>query len=303
MTVRQYAIIGAGAVGGFYGACLQQAGHAVHFLLRRDYPHVVTHGLKIESADGDFALPTVNAYAKPEAMPVCDVVIVALKATRNVLLSQLLPPLLGPQTVVLLLQNGLNAEIQIANQFPETQILGGLCFICANKTGPGQIRHLDYKSITIAAYGDAYKPQGVTPAMTAIAEDFQQAGVPIQLAEDLLQARWQKLVWNIPFNGLSVVLDAMTDAMMTNPATRTLATTLMQEVQQGAAACDRNISDAFVQRMLSHTEQMKPYRTSMKLDYDAKRPLEVEAILGEPLRLAQTFGASLPRIEMLYQQL
>jgi len=124
------------------------------------------------------------------------------------------------------------------------------------------------------------------------------------LAEDLLTARWKKLVWNIPFNGLSVVLGAATDEMIANKHTRALAEVLMNEVLLGAQAVhQRRISPGFVQEMLAATAKMKPYRTSMKLDYDAGRPLEVEAIFGTPLRLAQQAGASVPHLEMLYQQL
>jgi 2-dehydropantoate 2-reductase len=153
--------------------------------------------------------------------------------------------------------------------------------------------------------------------MQQVAADFERAGIPIELSTDLFLARWKKLVWNIPFNGLSVVLDATTQQMMADESIRSLAEQLMQEVVAGATACtawatlqvgiqkadDRQIPPAFIQTMLDYTIQMKPYRTSMKIDYDEQRPLEVEAIFGNPLRMTRQAGVQLPRIQMLYQQL
>ncbi len=303
MSNRSYAIFGTGAVGGYYGACLQRAGLDVHFLLRSDYEHVSKHGLIVESTDGDFTLPQVHAYGDVSEMPRCDVVAVTLKTTQNHLLPQLLPAVVKDDGVVLVLQNGLGIEEEVARIVGSERVIGGLCFLCSNKVGAGHIHHLDYKEIKLGEYAPDYRPGGITERMQQIADDFERAGIPIQVAEDLLLARWQKLVWNIPYNGLSVVLDATTDELMAGVHARSLVEQLMREVVAGAAKCDRNIPDSFIEQMLDHTVKMKPYRTSMKIDYDERRPLEVEAIFGNPLRAAQTAGADLPQITMLYQQL
>lgn len=298
-----YAVLGTGALGGFYGARLQQIGSEVHFLLHSDYEQVSQHGLRIESPDGNFTLPQVYAYRDVAEMPRCDVVMVALKTTQNHLLSRLLPSVVKEDGAVLVLQNGLGIEPAVAEIVGDDRVIGGLCFLCSNKIAPGHIHHLDYKKITLGEYRSNYAPAGISDRMQQIAQDFEQAGIPIELAEDLLTARWKKLVWNIPFNGLSVVLDAETDAMMADAAVRSIAQALMQEVLQGATACGRAINSNFIDAMLDHTAQMKPYRTSMKLDYDSGRPLELEAIFGNPLRMAAQNGVELSRIGMLYRQL
>jgi 2-dehydropantoate 2-reductase len=300
---RSYTIIGTGAVGGFYGACLQRAGFEVHFLVNSDYEHVRQHGLVIESKEGDFTLPKVRAYRDVREIPATDVVIIALKATQNYLLASLLPPLVRDNSVVLVLQNGLGVEEGIAKIAGNATIIGGLCFLCSNKVGPGHIRHIDYKAITLAKYAEGYQACGITKEMVHLAHDFKEANVPITLAEDLWIARWKKLVWNIPYNGLSVVLDATTQELMANLDSRTLVEQLMEEVSLGARTSDRSIPEPFIQEMLDHTEKMEPYKTSMKVDYDERRPMEVEAILGNPLRSAQSRGIELPQISMLYQQL
>ncbi|MGC9503701.1 putative 2-dehydropantoate 2-reductase [Baaleninema sp.] len=303
MAERRYAILGTGAIGGFYGACLQRAGFDVRFLLRSDYETVRREGLTIESVGGDFRLPRVNAYRDVAEMPKCDGVVVALKTTQNHLLPKLLPSVLADDGVVLVLQNGLGIEDEVADIVGGDRVVGGMCFICSNKVGPGRVRHLDYGPIALADYTPGYEPLGITPRLEAIERDFQTAGIEIQLHEDLLLARWKKLVWNIPFNGLSVVLDAKTDRLIFDGDSRQAVESLMAEVVRGAAACDREIPEAFVSNMLVTTEKMKPYLTSMKLDYDGGRPLEVEAIVGNPLRMAAEAGASLPKIELLYHQL
>lgn len=306
---RTYAVLGTGALGGFYGARLQRAGLPVHFLLHSDYEQVRQQGLVVESPDGDFVLPQVHAYREVSEMPACDVVIVSLKTTQNHLLPQLLPSIVKPEGVVLVLQNGLGVETEVAALVGDDRVMGGLCFLCSNKIAPGHICHLDYKQITLGDYAPDYTPCGVTERLQQVAHDFEQAGIPIERSPDLFLARWKKLVWNIPFNGLSVILDTTTDRMMRDPHIRLLAEHLMQEVQLACSSCvqssnpERQIPQAFITTMLDYTAQMQPYRTSMKIDYDQRRPLELEAIIGNPLRMAQQAGVDLPRIQMLYQQL
>lgn len=300
---RNYAILGTGALGGFYGARLQNAGLDVHFLLHRDYEHVRQSGLVVESIEGDLRLPQVKAYRDVEQMPRCDVVVVALKTTQNNLLPHLLPKVVKDESVVLVLQNGLGTEAEVAQIVGSKRVMGGLCFVCSNKVGPGHICHLDYGSITLADYAPDYRACGITERMRAIASDFEQADISIDLSESLLAARWRKLVWNIPFNGLSVLLDTMTDELVANSYARSLIEHLMGEVVAGANACGCEISEEIIQNQIHETIKMKPYRTSMKIDYDERRPLEVEAIFGNPLQAAQQAGVETPQVAMLYQQL
>lgn len=292
---RRYAIIGTGALGGYYGARLQHGGCDVHFLCHGDYDHVRRHGLICESKDGDFSLPQVHAYHQARDLPDCDVVILALKTTQN----HLLPALLPAAGTILVMQNGLGNEDQVADLVGPERVMGGLAFLCSNKIGPGHIRHLDYGLVVLGEYAT----RGVSERLRAVAADFKRAGLPVQLAADLRVARWQKLVWNIPYNGLSVVLNANTDELMANPATRALVEALMREVVADARACGLSVSDSVVPEMLERTAKMTPYRTSMKIDFDERRPLEVEAIFGNPLRAAQAVGARSPLLDMLYQQL
>lgn len=303
----RYAVLGTGALGGFYGIRLQQAGCEVHFLLHRDFQQVQQRGLVLESPQGNIHLPQVNAYPSVSTMPRCQVVIVALKSIHNAVLAEWLPQVLADDGFVLVMQNGLNLEPAIAKIVGNERVMGGLCFLCSNKVGPGQIRHLDYGAVTLGDYGTKagtdYQPQGITARMQRVAADFRRAGIPVHLIEDLLLARWKKLVWNIPFNGLSVVLNAQVDALIQHPDTQALSLALMHEVVAIAASQGREIPADFVQTMLADTLKMKPYRTSMKLDYDSGRPMEITALYANPLQVARQYQVPAPRITLLYQQL
>jgi len=303
MKARSYAIIGAGAVGGLYGARLQQAGLDVKFLLHSDYEHVRQQGLRIDSPEGNIRLRKVAAFNDARKMPPCDVVVVSLKATANPMLASILPQVARPDSTVVLFQNGLGGEEKIERLVRPATVLGAQCFLCANKIGPGHIQHLDYGSITLGLFTRNGQKGGIVPVMRAIASDFETSGTRVKLAEDLILARWKKLVWNIPFNGLSVVLNADTKEIMCNKQTRELAIELMRETVGGAGAVGRKIPAAFVNQTVRNTDRMTPYKTSMMLDHERKQPMEVEAIYGEPLRVAARHGVRMPQVKMLYDLL
>jgi 2-dehydropantoate 2-reductase len=159
--IDSIAIVGAGAVGGYYGARLAQHGRVVHFLLRSDYTAVKQHGLEIKSCDGDFFLPPdrLNVYDRASQMPVVDLVVVTLKTTSNHQFAELISPLLGPATCILTLQNGLGNEQSLADLFGKQRILGGLAFTCINRTRPGQIHHMDHGTIRLGEFSSGPTPR------------------------------------------------------------------------------------------------------------------------------------------------
>ena len=296
-------IIGSGAIGAFYGARLLQAGHEVHFLFHSDYEHVRAHGLRVDSVDGDMFFPEVNAYGRPEDMPRCEMVLVATKTTTNHLLEKLLRPVCAEGGVVVLMQNGLNGERAIEGLGLGVTVIGCLCFVCCNKMGPGHIAHLDFGKVEIGQYRADEQPAGITRELETAAAVFTGAGLPVQQSEDLILSRWRKLFWNIAFNGPCTVLNATTDLVVGNPATRRLASELMAEVRAGAASVGRDIPESFSNAILTTTDGMASYKPSMMLDAENGRALEVEAIYGEPLRTAAAQGVDLPMARAIYLQL
>lgn len=294
----KYGVVGTGAIGGYYGGRLANIGKDVHFLYHSEYEWVKTHGLKVYSCNGDFYLPKINAYHSTEDMPQCDVVLVALKSTQNDKLKALLTPICHKNTVVVLVQNGLGLEAELAQDFPDLSIAGGMAFICSSRVGQGEINHADYGALTVGFHQHAKME-----ILQQMKEDFDAANVPFYVIEDLNLYRWRKLVWNIPYNGLTVALDTSTDRLMQNPSSRQLVQDLMWETVLGARACGANISDDFVEKMMLSTDQMKPYSPSMKLDWDNHRKLEVRAIYSNPIQAAKAQGVHLQKVEMLEQML
>jgi len=294
----KYAVVGTGALGGFYGGMLAHAGYDVHFLFHSDYDFVCKNGLKIDSVSGNFHLHNINAYHNTDQMPKCDVVLVCLKTTNNEVLKKILPPLLHSKTCVIMVQNGLNIEADLAASFPSLSIAGAMAFICSNKIGDGHIAHLDYGKITIGSFQGENKE-----LLSQVCNDFIASNVPAEFSDNLKESRWQKLVWNIPYNGLCVVLNTTTEKLMIYPETYELVRDLMLEVIGGAKACGVQIDEGLVQVMLDSTGTMEPYAPSMKLDFDYKRPLEIGAIYSAPLAEASSKGFDMPKVKMLEQQL
>ncbi len=297
------AVIGTGALGGYYGARLAQSGAVVHALCRRDAAWIRDHGLVVESVGRGMLHARVFPYETVAAMPRCEVVIVALKTTANDQLPSLLPPVVKPGGAVLVLQNGWGIEDDAARAAPGLPVFGGLCFIGANKTGPGWVRHLDYGDILLGWHEGSGTAAEARAWLARLAAAFTDARVPVRIADDLRLARWRKLVWNIPFNGLSVLHRATTDVIMGTAVLRAEVVALMREVQVLAAADGCAIEDAFLQQMLDVTDRMNPYKTSMLLDAEAGHPLELDAIYARPLAQAERLGVPAPRIRALHQQL
>lgn len=295
------AIIGTGAVGGYYGALLAQAGEDVHFLLKSDYTHVKKHGLKVESPNGNFHLPQVNAYAHVADMPHCELVIVATKSTANSILPEIMPVLAAKPNHILILQNGIGLEKAFQELAPKSKIFGGLCFLCSNKIGPGHIRHLDYGTIKIGQYNGT-EATGLTAELKAINKILNQATIPTELSTDINKARWEKLVWNAAFNGPSLILNDTTDKLAACPQTRALLFSIMTEVIAAAQACGHDIKQDYSQYMMSLTDNMAAYNPSMKLDFEAKRPVEVKAIYWNAIELAAEFNFDMTLCRSIAQQ-
>lgn len=311
------AVVGCGAVGSYYGAMLSRAGQDVHFLLRSDYDIVRRGGVNIRSPKGDFnARP--RAARMPEQIGVCDLVLIALKTTANREFSKLLPPLVGPTTAVLTLQNGLGNEEALAKLFAPEQILGGLCFVCLNRIAPGVIQHLDHGLVMLGEF-----QRWPEPRTHDLASMFKHAGIVCKVSDNLASAHWEKLVWNIPFNGLGVASAAGLAAVLNPssgvPASRQpclttnqlldsgqwemLVREVMLEVIAAANALGHQLETALADKMIERTRTMGAYKASTILDFERGQPLELETLFLEPLRQARSANVATPRLVALCEVL
>ena len=293
------AMVGSGAMGCYYGARLAQHGHDVKFLMRADLAHVREYGLTLKSCAGDFTLPTVQAFATTAEMGPCDLVFVALKTTANTDLAQLLPPVLHPGTVIVTLQNGLGNEAHLASLHRAEQVLGGVCFVCTNRTGLGIIDHISDGDVALGEFVGAPRPR--TEQISAL---LNACLIPSRVEPSLAVVRWKKLVWNIPFNGLAITGGGITTAdILADPRLAADTRALADESVAAAAALGHPLPEGWADYQISRTSAMGPYKPSSMIDFIENRPVEVEAIWGEPVRQAIAAGANVPRMEQLYQEI
>ena len=306
-------------MGSYYGAKLAHAGHEVHFLLRSDYEAVRRNGVAIQSPQGDFKVRPRCARA-PEEIGPSQCVLIGLKTTANHLFPALLPPLVNASSAIVTLQNGLGNEDEIERLLPNEQILGGLCFVCLNRIAPGVIRHMDHGQVVLGEFR-----RWPEPRTHDIASAFRDAGVSCKVTDNLERAHWEKLVWNIPFNGLGVASAAGLDALLSGiPASQSARRTeeallpclttdtllqderweglvreLMGEVIAAAAGQGFRIESSFAEKLIGRTRTMGAYKASTILDFEKGLPLEMETLFLEPLRRAQKAGVKVPRMEAL----
>jgi 2-dehydropantoate 2-reductase len=309
------AVVGCGAVGSFYGAKLARAGHEVHFLLRSDYGAVCKKGVLIRSPEGNFRVKT-NCAKNPEEIGRSDLVLIALKSTANKVFPKLLPPLVDDHTVLLTLQNGLGNEEQLASIFPRRQIMGGLCFVCLNRLEPGIIQHIAHGMVVMGEFSGRPKQR-----TRAIAAAFRHAGIPCKISPNLAKAHWEKLVWNIPFNGLGVVGVAgyaalgsgpvfskprsvrnkclTTEKLLCDPKWSALVKQLMLEVIAVANRLKLKIPFSLADKQIERTRNMGAYKASTLLDFERGLPLELQSLFLEPLRQARLARVPTPALERL----
>lgn len=290
------AIIGAGALGCYYGARLVKAGEDVHFLARSGRAALMVKGLKVKTPTEKISVRKIQVYGSAHEIGPCDLVIIATKATANEALKTILPPLLKPDTAVLTLQNGLGVEEPVADIVGPARVLGAICYIGCMRTAPGVVDCSFPGLMTIGKFG---KPAGERTQM--IASLWRRAGVKCTAQDNLELQRWHKLVWNVPFNGLSIVSGGITtDVIIADEGLRLMARRLMEEVVEAAAKFGHVISRSFVDLQFERTAKMGGYRPSSLIDFEEGRDMEIEEIWGEPVRRAKQVGATVPRMEMLY---
>jgi 2-dehydropantoate 2-reductase len=296
-----FSIIGAGAIGGFYGTRLLRAGYRVRFFDHFCARELQARGMEVLTAGRIEPFKDLEVYDSLPNVPPSDRVIICLKTTQNKWLESHLHALTTPLGVVLTMQNGYGIEADLARAAAGVPIFGALCFVGVRKLTPTRIEHLHFGQISLAEYlAEGRSPCGQLPL---IAQELRRTQLPVEEADSLEELRWKKLLWNIPFNGLSVVLNTTVDTLSTSEPGRTMVRELMNEVRSLAVAAGHPVTESFAQALFDRTAHLKNYSTSLKSDYDQKRSMEVETMFQRPVNLAHQLGVAVPRLEFLLSQL
>ena len=296
-AVGRVAIVGAGAVGGYYGGRLSEAGEEVSFLVRSGLATWRRDGLQVESPAGSFHIREPRVFEAAGEIGPVDLVVVAWKATSNEYYEEVIAPLLHEKTTILTLQNGLGNTEQLAALFGAERILGGLCFVCINRVRTACIRHLAKGLVTIGEHDSGLEGNARLKETVSL---FQRAEIECRAVEDLVHAQWVKLVWNVPFNGLCIARGGInTKELLGQPGGEEDVRVLMGEVSSAAAALGKQVDSGVIEQQVGATREMGAYRPSSMIDYLEGCAVEVEAIWAEPLRRAEAAGARLPHWKQL----
>jgi len=287
-------IVGAGAIGSFYGAILKRAGCRVDVVLRSAADTVASDGFAISSPLGDLSFHPDQVHGPEDrAQDAPDYVVCCLKVLPDIDRVAILAPWVGAQTRIVLIENGIDIEPAIADAFPDNLLISCLAFIAVSRVRPGVIEHKAYGRLTIGGW-----PDGLGDHCRRFGALCEAGGINIEYSEHVVGARWQKSVWNSPFNPLSVLADgADTLTMLDTPGGEALVRAMMAEVMAVAAADGHPMPDSTIDEYIAGTRAMPAYRNSMALDYRNGRPMEIDAILGNVVAIAQRLDVPVPRLE------
>jgi 2-dehydropantoate 2-reductase len=296
--IKTIAIIGAGAVGTFYGGKLAKAGFNVQFQSKFMFASK-TKAMHVKSVWGDFDFP-IQVYSDINSMDKADFIIISAKSCNPqrdlIQYSTLIKKIRKQNSIILVLQNGINMEEKLGKVFPKNPILGGLAFTCINRITHEEIHHIDYGQIKIGSLQKKFEKEA-----KLITKIFLEAGIDTKYEKNLRKARYEKLLWNVPFNSLSVIGNkSSTKEIIEFKPLFDLAKKLMLEVRSIAKKENIDLKKSLIDEMLERTKKMKPYKTSMLLDFENGNTMEVESILGEIYRNGKSLKAITPHLDYTY---
>lgn len=283
------AVFGAGGVGAFYGGLLARAGHDVHFVARGAQLEALrTHGLHISSLSlGEIRVPPVPATAHAEEIGPVDLVLLCVKAHQTAGVLDDVAYLVGPGTIVMALQNGVEADELLAERFGASRIASAVVYVGATLEAPAFVRHVAAGTLVISNH-------------ERVREVLASTGLPVRISPDIARQRWHKLAWNASFNAISALTLRSSQDLLGNPQTRTLLLAMMREVLAVANAQGVALAQSDIDQLVATTEKAAAIRTSMLVDRERGRQLETDALVGVIVRKGKETGVATPIAEVLY---
>ena len=297
----RFAIFGVGAVGGYFGARLVQAGEDVVFIARGDTLQVLrSEGLRLDSVSGDLMLSSVNAIDDTSQGGVVDVVLVGVKTWQVPEVAGAIQPLLGEDTIVLPLQNGVEATAELAEVLGRDHVCCGLAKIFSFLAGPGHIRHTGIDPYI--AFGESDNRR--SGRVKKLQQVFQNAGINAEIPSDIMVALWEKFLFVVSWGGIGAISRAPIGAIRSLPRTCRLLEQAMLEIFNVARARDVNLREDIVARSMEFIDTLPPVgTTSMQRDIAEGRPSEIDAWNGAVVRFGDEAGVDVTLHKFIYDSL
>jgi len=295
------AMIGAGGIGGYYGGLLAQEGHEVTFIARGAHLRAIRqNGLQVKSVFGDFQIKPARATDDPAEVGRADLVLFCTKTYHTDEAAQLAKPLVGPQTTVLSLQNGVDALERIGPVLGSEHMIAGATWLSSAIMAPGIINQIsDFRRVVIGEIDGR-----VTPRVQAVHDAFRGTGVTTEISANIMGVLWTKLVFISAASGFGSLTRLTMAAYRSVPETRSLITTLMRETAAVAAAHQIKLDPDVVEKSMAFMDQAGPaIKASMQLDVEAGRHSELDSLIGVIGRKGRERGVPTPVADVIYGSL
>jgi 2-dehydropantoate 2-reductase len=291
-------VIGAGAIGAFYGGVLARAGCEVSAVARSDYEAVAAGGYRIESHLGDLSWkPAQLLRSSADFKGAADFLLICLKLTASTDPVALIGPALGSKTVIVFVANGIDIEAPVAAAFPQNELISGVAYAAVSREASGIVKHhSEYTRLVLGRY-----PAGTSAAAARLVELIKKGGSSAAATEDIAGARWQKCAWNTVFNPISALGGGLgAQDILGSDSSRRFVHEAIAEFSAIAAAAGHPLAADTAEKLIAGTLRMPNYVSSMGQDQLAGRPMETEALLGNVVRIAARLSVPAPRLETLY---
>ena len=289
------AVMGAGAVGGYFGGVLAKSGADITLIARGKHLEIMKEkGLLVKSYKGDFKVD-IKAASDPKEVGPVELVIFTVKTYDTEEAIRLCRPMIRENTCILSLQNGVDNDEKIAKEVGWEKVICGVAYIGVSVEKPGVICHSAAGKIALGELDGR-----ITHRIRKIAEMFSVAGIPCEISKDIIKLKWKKLVWNAAFNALTTITKASVAEVLSDAKLMEIAAAAMREVIEVAQKKGIDIDDAAIQDALTLSKNVGDFKTSMLQDFESGRKTEVEALNGIVLRKGREVNVKTPVNQCLY---
>ena len=293
------AVMGSGAVGGYFGAKLAAAGNQVAFIARGEHLAALqASGLKVKSPNGDLEIRQAQFTEAPERVGNVDLILFCVKSYDTEAAAQAIAPMVADRSQILSLQNGIDNPEKLARVYGQSKVLPAVVYVGTQLSAPGVITHSNGGRIIFGQMDGAVGDQTKMLAQTLTA-----AGIPSEASAEIRQVQWTKLLWNAPFCAISCLTRANTKQIVESESLTQLALDCMAEVRAAARTLGIELPGQLFDEVLSFSRGLGEFKPSMLQDLEANKPLEYQAFNGIVVKLLEANGQPAPINQTFYRAL